>query len=183
MNRTTLIASLAFLTLGFLACNGPASTPNSAASASPMDTVTANPHGGGGQRVSYADIADCAAAYKTVMAQYGITADSPSVPMGKCPTQTYRITTNEALTYTTLRHWMDSVVNVIDSANHGSNVNFNIVPGICTSKFVTTYGLSSARTGRISFFLVPSLIDSSKAKTPGGNGGGGDGYEIGGIEP
>jgi hypothetical protein len=182
MKRTTLIATLALITLGFLSCQGPASAPTTMAAAN--DTITANPHGGGGQRVSYADIADCAAAYKTVMATYGITADSPSAPMGKCPPQTYRITTNEALTYTTLRRWLDSVVNVIDSAGHGSNVNFNIVPGICTSKFVANYGLSSARTGRISFFLVPSLIDSSRSTRSNlGGGGGGDGYEIGGIEP
>src|SRR5579862_6885930 len=101
MNRTTLIASLAFLTLGFLACQGPG-TGTATASASPTDTIIANPHGGGGQPVSAADIAECTQAYATVMAQYGITPDSPSAPMSKCPTQTYRITTSEALTYTTL---------------------------------------------------------------------------------
>jgi hypothetical protein len=114
------------------------------------------------------------------MATYGITADSPSVPITKCPAMTYRITSTEGLTYASFQSWLDSVVAVIDPVGKGSNVWLKIQPGINTQQFVAGAGLPTCRIGRISYFIVPALIDSSKAQS---NGGGGDGYEVGGLQP
>jgi len=44
-------------------------------------------------------------------------------------------------------------------------------------------GQPASRTGRISFFIVPVLIDTSSTPSAKANGSGGDGYEIGGIQP
>ncbi len=79
---------------------------------------------------------------------------------------------------------VDSAVLALDPTGKGANVNLQIMPGICTAKFVADMGQSASRVGRISFFIVPTLIDTSN--TPSAkpaNGGGGDGFEIGGIQP
>jgi hypothetical protein len=155
-----------------------------------VDSVPANPHGGGGQPVAGNYITPCLQAYQTTMAQYGITTDSPSVPIKKCPPLTYRITLSESLTYTSLRHWLDSIALAIDPVGKGANVNITISPGICTQEFVTAMNQPPSRVGRISYFLVPTLIDTSsaalkktRAATPAGGGGGGGGVEVGDIEP
>lgn len=183
--RTILLGSLAFLGLAFFSCSGgtKGGTDTSAAPSSnaaiPLDSMAQHfPHGGG-QPVSSKDIGPCLDAYTQIMATYGITADSPAVPITKCPSMTYRITSTEGLTYATFKHWLDSVVAVIDPNGKGSNVWLKIQPGICTQQFVTANGLQSWRTGRISYFIVPALIDSSKAQSNGGGGG----YEVGGLQP
>lgn len=190
MKSTLLMGSLAFLSVAWLSCSNGGSknaTDTTAASTTAQttaaDTTTGNwPHGG--QSVPIKNIQPCLDAYAQVMAAYGITADSPAVPIKKCPPVTYRITTTEGITYVTFRHFLDSVVNAIDSAGHGSNVWLKIQPGICTQQFVTAVGANPSRTGRISFFIVPALIDSSKAQNlPNNPGGGGNGFEIGGLQP
>ena len=182
-----LIGSLAFLSLALFSCSngGTKTAADTTAKTTAADSVVQdNRHGG--QPVPGSSIQPCLDAYTQVMAQYGITADSPAVPIKKCPPMTYRITSTEGLTYITFRHWLDSIVNTMDSAGHGSNVWLKIQPGICTQQFVTTVGADASRTGRISYFIVPALIDSSKAQVrarsasdnppPGG-------YEIGGLQP
>ena len=175
-----LIGSLALLSLTFFSCsNGGGSSASATKSAIPLDSAAQNFHRGGGQRVPMSSITPCLEAYQQVMATYGITVDSPSVPITKCPPMTYRITLTEGLTYVTFRNWLDSIVNAIDSAGHGSNVWLKIQPGICTQQFVSSVGCPPSRNGRISYFIVPALIDSSKATANGG----GDGYEVGGLNP
>jgi hypothetical protein len=185
-SRTVLAATLALLSVAFFSCSNGGNKSGADTTAknaiAPLDSVAQNfPHGGG-QPVPMANIQPCLDAYVKVMATYGITADSPSVPITKCPQMTYRITTTEGITYATFRHYLDSVVNAIDSAGHGANVWLKIQPGICTQQFVTAMGADASRTGRISFFIVPALIDSSKARANDG-GGGGNGFEIGGLQP
>lgn len=187
MKKTILLGSLAFLGLAFYSCSGGGNKGGSDTTAAQssnaviaLDSAAQHFPQGGGQRVPMANIQPCLDAYIQVMATYGITADSPSVPITKCPSMTYRITSTEGLTYATFKSWLDSVVAVIDPNGKGSNVWLKIQPGICTQQFVTQSGLPSWRTGRISYFIVPALIDSSKAQT---NGSGGDGYEVGGLQP
>jgi hypothetical protein len=156
--------------------------------ASPLDTVTANPHGGGGQFVPMAQITPCLQAYQTIMAEYGITTDSPAVPIKKCPPMTYRITTGESFTYLTLRHLLDSLAMSIDSAGHGANVNIQVLPGIITQDLANTYNMPPSKVGRISYFLVPTLmgtstVPSSKMKALAPSGPGGGGSEVGDVEP
>jgi hypothetical protein len=186
MNKLHLAGIFSLLTTCFFACQSPGSspTPGASAAAAVDSTLAPNPHGGGGQRVPMNEITPCLQAYQATMGQYGITSDSPSVPITKCPPQTYRITLTEALTYTSFRSWLDSAVNALDPTGKGANVNLQIMPGICTAKFVADMGQPASRTGRISFFIVPVLIDTSSTPTakPAGSGGG-DGYEIGGIQP
>ncbi len=181
MNRTTpLLAGI--LVLGLFSCQTPTGTPSAAKTA---DTTVdqPNPHGGGGQRVPMNEIKDCMAAYQATMAQYGISTDSGK-PITKCPPKTYLTTLSENLTYTTFRHWLDSSVNAMDSAAHGANLNLTIVPGICTAKFVADMGQSASRTGRISWFVMLTRIDTSTSLTAQRmQTGGGDGFEIGGIQP
>ena len=184
MNKPLLIGALAILSVAWSSCSNGGSKTGTDTTTAPVktDSVASNFHHGGGQPVPMANIQPCLDAYTQVMASYGITADSPSVPITKCPPTTYRITTTEGITYIAFRHYLDSVVNAIDSAGHGSNIWLKIQPGICTQQFVTTMGADASRTGRISFFIVPALIDSSKAQTqPGGTGG--NGFEIGGLQP
>ena len=187
MKRTILLGSLAFLGLAFYSCSGggnkggtdTTATSSSSNAVAPSDSMDQhNPHGG--RRVPMANIQPCLDAYTQVMATYGITADSPAVPITKCPSMTYRITSTEGLTYASFKSWLDSIVAVIDPTGKGANVWLKIQPGICTQQFVTASGLPSWRTGRISYFIVPALIDSSKAQS---NGGSGDGYEVGGLQP
>ena len=186
MKRTILAGTLALLSVAFFSCsNGGGNktgtdTTAPAKTAIALDSAALNfPHGGG-QPVPTANIQPCLDAYAKVMASYGITADSPSAPITKCPAMTYRITTTEGLTYATFKNWLDSVVAVIDPVGKGSNVWLKIQPGICTQQFVTAMGANPSRTGRISYFIVPALIDSTKAVA---NGGGGGGFEIGGLQP
>lgn len=185
MNKLHLAGIFSLLTSCFLSCQSPSTstTPSATAAAAVDSTVAPNPHGGGGQRVPMNEITPCLQAYQSTMGQYGITSDSPSVPITKCPPQTYRITLTEALTYTSFRSWLDSAVLALDPTGKGANVNLQIMPGICTAKFVADMGQPSARIGRISFFIVPVLIDTSSTPSAKPAGGGGDGFEIGGIQP
>ncbi|HEV2478591.1 MAG TPA: hypothetical protein VGS79_02960 [Puia sp.] len=189
MNRTILAGTLALLSVAFFSCSDggnknatdTTAAGTTAKTAIALDSAALNfPHGGG-QPVPMANIQPCLDAYAKVMASYGISADSPSVPITKCPPMTYRITTTEGLTYASFRSWLDSVVAVIDPVGKGSNVWLKIQPGICTQQFVTAMGANASRTGRISYFIVPALIDSSKAQS--NNPGGGNGFEIGGLQP
>lgn len=186
MNRTILAGTLALLSVAFFSCSNGGGAKNTDSAAAPakttiaLDSAALNfPHGGG-QRVPMGNIQPCLDAYAKVMATYGITSDSPAVPITKCPQMTYRITTIEGLTYPTFKAWLDSIVAVIDPVGKGSNVWLKIEPGICTQQFVTAMGANASRTGRISYFIVPALIDSTKAQN---SPGGGDGYEIGGLQP
>ena len=186
--KKSLIAGLTVLAgLALFSCQSPTttSTASSGGTMSAMDSITPNPHGGGGQYVPAGQIAPCLQAYQTVMAQYGITPDSPAAPMQKCPPTTYRITTSESFTYLTLRHLLDSLALSIDSAGKGANVNIQVLPGIITQQLATTYNMPPSHVGRITFFLVPTLIDTStgpKTRSLTLSGGGG-GTEVGGLEP
>jgi hypothetical protein len=182
MNKLHLAGVFSLLTICFSSCQSPTTITTPAATAADT-TVAPNPHGGGGQRVPMNEITPCLQAYQTTMAQYGLTPDSPSVPITKCPPQTYRITLTEALTYTSFRSWLDSAVLALDPTGKGANVNLQIMPGICTAKFVADMGQPASRTGRISFFIVPVLIDTSSTPSAKVQGGGGDGFEIGAIQP
>jgi hypothetical protein len=188
MKRTLLIGSLAFLTVAFFSCSNGGSKASGVDSTAPatgknaiaLDSMAQHfPHGGG-QPVPMENIQPCLDAYTQVMATYGITADSPSAPMSKCPPMTYRITSTEGLTYATFRSWLDSVVAVIDPVGKGSNVWLKIQPGIVTPQLTAVTGCPPARTGRITYFVVPALIDSTKAQS---NGSGGNGYDVGGLQP
>lgn len=189
--RTIVLGSFAFLSLALFSCSGGGAKNGSDTTAAntssnamaPLDSTAQHfPHGGG-QPVSSKDIDPCLEAYSKIMATYGITSDSPSVPITKCPPTTYRITTTEGLTYVTFRHWLDSIVTAIDPNGKGANVWLKIQPGICTQQFVATVGAPPSRTGRISYFIVPALIDSSKAQANSDGGGGGGGFEVGGLQP
>jgi hypothetical protein len=187
MKKTLSLGALALLSAAFFACsNGGAksgadsTSTGTAKNAVVLDSTALSFHHGGGQRVPMSNIQPCLDAYAQVMATYGITADSPSVPITKCAPMTYRITYTEGLTYATFRTWLDSVVAVIDPTGKGANVWLKIQPGINTQQFVNGASLPTSRTGRISYFIVPALIDSTKAQS---NGGGGDGYEVGGLNP
>lgn len=188
MKKTLIAGALALSSVAFFSCsNGGAKSgadstaaTGHARNAITLDSTALTFHHGGGQRVPMSNIQPCLDAYTQVMATYGITADSPSVPMIKCPAMTYRITSTEGLTYATFQSWLDSVVAVIDPVGKGANVWLKIQPGINTQQFVTGAGLPANRIGRISYFIVPALIDSTKGQS---NGGGGDGYEVGGLQP
>jgi hypothetical protein len=191
MKRTILAGLVTLVGFGLFSCQNPSSnTASPAATASATDTLTPNPNGGGGQFVPMAQITPCLQAYQTTMAQYGVTTDSPSVPVTKCAPQTLRITTSESFTWLTLRHLLDSLANSIDSTGKGANVNIQVLPGIISQQLATAYNLPASKVGRITYFLVPTLVGTSaapatKVKTfasPAGGGGGG-GSEVGGLEP
>ena len=191
--KLTILAGLVTLAgFGLLSCQSPSSNsaPAPVAAASPLDTVTANPNGGGGKFVPMAQITPCLQAYQTLMAQYGITLDSPAVPITKCPPTTYRITVSESFTYLSLRHLLDSLALSIDSAGKGANVNIQVLPGIISQDLATAYNMPPSKVGRITYFLVPTLMGTSQAPslktralTPGGSGGSGGGSEVAGLEP
>ena len=183
MNKLHLTGILGLFAICLFSCQSPSGAPATTAAAATDSAVAPNPHGGGGQRVPMNEITPCLQAYQATMGQYGLTSDSPSVPITKCPPQTYRITLTESLTYTSFRQWLDSAVIALDSAGKGANVNLQILPGICTAKFVADMGQPSSRVGRISFFVVPVLIDTSSTPSAKPSGTGGDGYEIGAIQP
>lgn len=181
MKKPFLLGSVVALSLLYFSCsNGTNKETTQTPNAIQLDSAAQNFPQGGGQRVPLAQILPCLDAYAQVMATYGITPDSPSVPFTKCPPMTYRITTTEGLTYATFKSWLDSIVAVIDPVGKGSNVWLKIQPGISTQQLVTAVGAPASRTGRITYFIVPALIDSSKAKA---NSGDPDGYDVGGLHP
>ena len=189
MKRTILLGSFAFMGLAIYSCSGgssktgsdtTATTSTSSNSVAPLDSNAQHFRHGGGHRVPMTTIQPCLDAYTQVMSTYGITSDSPSVPMTKCPPMTYRITSTEGLTYAYFKNWLDSIVAVIDPVGKGSNVWIKIQPGIVTQQYAMENGLPASKIGRINYFVVPALIDSTKGQ---GNGGGGDGYDVGGLQP
>src|ERR1700743_3396954 len=101
MKRTILSGALALASVAFFSCsNGGTKTgsDSTAAAAAPakaiaLDSTAQNFHHGGGQPVPISSIQPCLDAYVKIMGEYGITVDSPAVPIKKCPQTTYRITT------------------------------------------------------------------------------------------
>ena len=184
MNKILSVGSLVLMSIAYTSCQSPGTTTPTAQAATDAPAPAPNPHGGGGRSMPMSEITPCLEAYQATMTQYGITVDSPAKPITKCPAMTYRSTLTETLTYSSFRHFLDSCVLAMDSAAGGANLNLTIMPGICTAKFVADMGATVGRVGRISYFVTVTKIDTTggTAAKPAG-GGGGTGYEIGGIEP
>ena len=183
MNKILSVGSLVLMSIAYTSCQSPSTTtPAATAQAATDAPQPPNPHGGGGRSMPMSEITPCLQAYQSTMAQYGISIDSPAIPITKCPAMTYRNTLTETLTYSSFRHFLDSCVNAMDSAAGGANLNLTIMPGICTAQFVADLGIPVGRVGRISYFVTMTKIDTTGTAKPAG-GGGGTGYEIGGIEP
>ncbi|GGB23524.1 hypothetical protein [Puia dinghuensis] len=178
MKRTILLGALALTTICFFSCNQPSTekTPAPAQALAP----TGGTHGGG-QPVPWGQIKPCLDAYQAVMAQYGITTDNPRVPITKCPDSTFLITLSESLHADSLVAWLQSQINEYDSAGKGANLNFVIMPGICTRAMLSAVNAPDTNaTGRISYFIIAR---TRTGKTSALTGDPGSGYEVGGIQP
>jgi hypothetical protein len=199
MKKSTLIGLLALAGFGYLSWNGPAAKDKSLKEH--QATVLANVFGhapagisghvsagkfghaaSGGQSVPMAYILPCLDSFAAVMSRYGITSNNPPVPITTMPASTYLITTSENLGGQNFVNWIDSVVTAYDPVGKGANITLKIKPGICTHNFAANVPNAASRAGRISFFIIPVVVNSSGQASPAG-GGGGSGYEVGDIEP
>lgn len=180
MKRTMLIGSLAVIALLYLSWRNHYNNDKTPAPA-PVATQ------GGGQPVPWKDIQPCLKAYEEVMKKYGVTTDKPRKPITKCPDSTYLITLSEAFRADSLVAWMQTQINLYDSAGKGANLNFVVMPGICTAQMLTDVKGPKASTGRISYFIVPmtrtgKVLKGGAAKALMSNPPG-SGFEVGGLQP
>ena len=183
MKRPLLLGSLAVMSILYLSFRNhhePDKKPAPAPKDVPAAAPTANQ--GGGQSVPMAYIKPCLKEYKEVMKKYGITDDNPRKPITKCPDSTFMITTSEALHADSLVAWMNSQIQEYDPVGKGANLNFVIMPGICTAEMLGAVKGPKTSTGRISFFIVAKQRIGGKAKMPMG-GDPGSGWEVGSIQP
>jgi len=180
MKRTILFSALALSALFFLSCNN----AGTSAAVSPSDSTVADPnfHHGGGHSVPWAYIQPCINAYIDTMGLYGINADSPRQKLTKCPDSTYRITTSESFRADSLMAYLKQQIEIYDPKGHGANLNFVIYPGVRTASMLSFVNLGTTTAGRITYFIVPDTTGTVPKRTMG-DGGGGSGFEVGGLEP
>ena len=174
MKRTLLIGSLAAMSILYLSWRNHHDTDKKPA---PPATATAQ---GSGHAVPYAYIKPCLAAYKEVMKKYGITEDNPRKPITKCPDSTFQITLSEAFHADSLVAWLNSQIQEYDPQGKGANLNFVVLPGICTAQMIGAVKGPKASVGRISYFIVAQPRAGGKSKQVGDPG---TGFEVGGIQP
>jgi len=186
MKRTILISALALPALFFLSCNN----AGTASPGSPTDTsatgVVADPnfHHGGGHSVPWGYIQPCIDAYIDTMRRYGINSDSPRQKIKHCPDSTYFITTSENFRADSLMAYLKEQIEKYDPKGHGANLNFVIYPGIRTASMLSFVNLGTTTAGRITYFIVPDTTGPVNTRTRGlTGGGGGSGFEVGGLEP
>ena len=162
------------------------SSPN-ASSGAPSHTT------GNGQTVPRSEYQPCLDSFVTVMNLYGIQAGAPQ-PIKNFPSMTYPITVSESLQGSGLLAWIQQVVATYDPDGKGANLDFQLRFGVYTATFVKDLGQDPSLTGRITTFIVPAYrlttaaaAAKAKAQTrlklaaPADPGG--DGYELGGVEP
>jgi hypothetical protein len=178
MKRTLLVGSLAAIAILYLSWRNHHDNDKAPTPPAPQSVTATN---GGGQPVSWAQIKPCLAAYKDVMKKYGITEDNPRKPITKCPDSTYLITLSEAFHADSLMAWLNAQIQQLDPQGGGKNLNFVIMPGICTAEMVRSAKAAKMQTGRISFFIVPQPRNGGRFKGPNGDPPGG--FEVGGLQP
>ena len=186
MKRTILLGALALPALFFLSCNNAGTT----ATPPPTDTSTTgivadpNFHHGGGHSVPWSYIQPCIDAYTDTMRRYGINSDSPRQKIKHCPDSTYFITMSENFRADSLMAYLKEQIKKYDPKGQGANLNFVIYPGIRTVSMLTAVNLGTTTAGRITYFLVPDTTGPVHSRTHGlTDGGGGSGFEVGGLEP
>ena len=157
-------------------------------------TTSATTHStGNGQTVPRSEYQPCLDSFVTVMNLYGIQAGAPQ-PIKNFPSMTYPITVSESLQGSGLLAWIQQVVATYDPDGKGANLDFQLRFGVYTATFVKDMGQDPSLTGRITTFIVPAYrlttaATAAKAKAqtrlklsaPADPGG--DGYELGGVEP
>jgi hypothetical protein len=184
MKRTILLGALVLPALFFFACNNAGTAAGAGSPDSTGAVSDPNKYHGGGHPVPWAQIQTCITAYADTMARYGITADSPRQKISKCPDSTYMITTSEYFRADSLMSFLKEQIQKYDPQGKGANMNFVIYPGIRTGPMLTGAGVAATTAGRITFFIVPDTTGPGlKGKALPKGGGGGDGYEVGGIQP
>jgi hypothetical protein len=175
MKRTLLLGSLAAIAILFFSWRNH-HDPDKNPAPAPVATQ------GGGHAVPMAYIKPCLNEYKAVMKKYGITEDNPRKPITKCPDSTFLITLSESFHADSLVAWLNSQIQEYDPQGKGANLNFVVMPGICTAQMVGAVKGPKASTGRISYFIVAQPRAGGKSKmTPGGDPG--SGFEVGGLQP
>jgi hypothetical protein len=190
MKRTILLGALALPALFFLSCNN-AGTSAPAGTGSPTDSSTTgvsdpNRYHGGGHSVPWEYIQPCIDAYVDTMARYGINSDSPRQKMKHCPDSTYMITLSESFRADSLMKYLKEQIEKYDPKGKGANLNFVIYPGIRTNPMLMATNTPTTTAGRITYFIVPETSSTPLTRTktlPKDGGGGGTGFEVGGIQP
>jgi hypothetical protein len=186
MKRTLLLSAIALAAFSFLSCNN---AGNTTAAASPDTSTTGasdpNRYHGGGHAVPWAYIQPCINAYIDTMNRYGINSDSPRQKLKQCPDSTYFITTSEAFRADSLMAYLKAQIEKYDPQGKGANLNFVVYPGIRTPDMLAYYNLGPKTAGRITYFIVPDTSGNPPVKRTRqvGGGGGGSGFEVGGIQP
>jgi len=195
MKRTTLLSAIALpAIIFFFSCNNAGTPPPASGDSTTGGVSDPNRYHGGGHAVPWSYIQPCINAYIDTMNRYGINADSPRQKITKCPDSTYFITTSEVFRADSLMAYLKAQIEQYDPKGKGANLNFVIYPGIRTVNLLTDYGygLGTSTAGRITYFIVPDTsstppqlrLKSVKGmKAIPADGGGGSGFEVGGIQP
>jgi hypothetical protein len=187
MKRTILLSALALPALFFLSCNN-AGNAAGAGAPSPKDTSATgvsdpSRYHGGGHSVPWSHVQPCIDAYVDTMKRYGINSDSPRQKMTHCPDSTYFITTSESFRADSLMAYLQQQIAIYDPKGKGANLNFVIYPGIRTVSMLQATNTPTTTAGRITFFIVPDTSGPALTKSLPKDGGGGTGFEVGGIQP
>jgi hypothetical protein len=114
------------------------------------------------------------------MKKYNITEDNPRKPVTKCPDSTYYITLSESFHADSLVSWLNSQIQEYDPQGKGANLNFVVMPGICTPQMLSAVKGPKMAAGRITYFIVAQPRTPGKSRLQGDPG---SGFEVGGIQP
>jgi hypothetical protein len=112
------------------------------------------------------------------------------VKIAHCPDSTYFITSSESFRADSLMAYLKDQIQKYDPQGKGANLNFVIYPGIRTAGMLTAVNGGVGTAGRITFFIVPDTSSTGpgtltvrKRALMGDPGGGGSGFEVGGLQP
>jgi len=143
----------------------------------------------GGRAVSIDSAQACINRYMALMAAHGFAAQA-GLPINIRLKTTSLITTGESFNGKNFLDWLNAVAN--QYAASGKTLMINIQLGVYDMNYLNTYEPLAARrtanNNRIAIFVIPYDASTGQpvkglAQIAGGTGGGGTGYDIGGIQP
>ena len=144
----------------------------------------------GGRVVSLDSIQSCIDKYVSLMAAHGFTAQAGD-PINILLTSTSRITLSETFIGKDLQIWLNKTATQFAAAHKTLMIKMQL--GVYDSVYLKRYQpdpvLRAASLNRIAIFIIPydgssgQPVHAAGVQPSGGSGGGGTGYDLGGIQP
>jgi hypothetical protein len=144
----------------------------------------------GGRTVSLDSAQLCIDRYAALMADHGF-ASQAGLPINIRLKKTDLITTGETFDGKNLQDWLNATAASYSAS--GKTFMIKIQLGVYDDNYLNTYQpnatLRAASKNRIAVFIIPYDASSGQpvralaAQPAGGTGGGGTGYDLGGVQP